>query len=41
VIAEEARPDGVPHDVVEAVVNDAAVLYALVPEEQTACTWKL
>ena len=34
---EEVRPVGVPQ--LTVVVNDAAVLYELVPPEQTVCTW--
>ena len=34
---EEVKPVGTSQLLV--VVNDAAVLYELVPEEQTVCTW--
>ena len=37
VMPEELRPVGIPQ--VAAVVKDAAVLYELVPAEQTVCTW--
>ena len=37
VIPEDVKPVGIPQ--VAAVVKDAAVLYELVPAEQTVCTW--
>ena len=37
VILEDVKPVGIPQ--LAAVVNDVAVLYELVPAEQTVCTW--